>query len=102
MPVHNEQYLASQYFVYARKLIAHAVLHAGLGLVGLAKVIKEYLIEDDIDHCLKYLSVEDIPDLDIQNKIKQVMKSFCHYQKNQENFCMYPILFDFYVLTTIK
>ncbi len=41
LPVHK-QYLASKYFLYAGTLIAHAVLHAGFGLVGLAKVIKEY------------------------------------------------------------
>jgi hypothetical protein len=64
-----------KYFEYAGKLIAHTVIHAGFGLVGLSRVVVQYLIEDDIDKCLTYLSVEDIPDLDIRKKIKEVIFS---------------------------
>ena len=35
----------------------------------------QYLIEDDVEKCLTYLSVEDIPDLDIRKKIKEVIFS---------------------------
>ena len=77
LPVHNELYIASKYFEYAGKLIAHAVIHAGFGLVGLSRVVVEYLIEDDITKCLTHLSVEDIPDFDIRSKIQEVIYSNC-------------------------
>lgn len=77
VPVHNELYIASKYFEYAGKLIAHAVIHAGFGLVGLSRVVVEYLIEDDITKCLTHLSVEDIPDFDIRSKIQEVIYSNC-------------------------
>ncbi len=73
IPIHSQEYVASKYFVYAGRLIAHSVIHAGFGLVGLSKAITEYLIEDDMQTCLTFLSVEDIPDLDIQDKIREVM-----------------------------
>ena len=36
IPVHNEEFIASHYFEYVGKLIAHSVIHAGFGLVGLS------------------------------------------------------------------
>ena len=63
LPVHNELYLASKYFEYAGKLIAHAVIHAGFGLVGLSRVVVEYLIEDDIIKCLTHFFSERYPRL---------------------------------------
>ena len=72
IPVHSQEYVASKYFVYAGKLIAHSVIHAGFGLVGLSRAIVQFLIEDDMQKCLTFLSVEDIPDHDIQVKIKEV------------------------------
>lgn len=66
--------VASKYFIYAGKLITHSVIHAGFGLAGLSKAIVEYIInEDDMQSCLTFLSVEDIPDHDIQNIIREVM-----------------------------
>ena len=72
IPVHNKQYIASKYFKYAGKLIAHSVIHAGFGLVSVSRAIVEYLVQDDLEKCLTHLSVEDVPDLDIQNTIKEV------------------------------
>ena len=72
IPVHNEEFIASHYFEYVGKLIAHSVIHAGFGLVGLSRVIAMYLILEDIDSCLTHLSVEDIPDFELQNDVRQV------------------------------
>ena len=55
LPIHNELYLALKYFEYAGKLIADAVIVAGFGLVGLSRVVVEYLIEDDITKYLTHL-----------------------------------------------
>ena len=35
--IHSAKYVAFKYFDYAGKLIAHSVVHAGFGLVGLSK-----------------------------------------------------------------
>lgn len=67
-----EEYIASDYFKYAGKLIAHSVLHAGFGLTGLSRAITEYLVTDDAHSCLPYLMEEDIPDLDLRGTLKQV------------------------------
>ena len=67
IPVHNEEFIASHYFEYVGKLIAHSVIHAGL-----SRAIAMYLILEDIDSCLTHLSVEDIPDFGLQNCVRQV------------------------------
>lgn len=67
-----EEYIASDYFKYAWKLIAHSVLHAGFGLTGLSRAITEYLVTEDAHSCLPYLIEEDIPDLDLRGPLKQV------------------------------
>lgn len=72
VPVHSEEYIASDYFKYAGKLIAHSVLHAGFGLTGLSRAITEYLVTEDVNSCLPYLTEEDIPDLDVRETLKQV------------------------------
>ena len=74
IPVHNEQYLASQYYEYAGQLIAYCFVHAygGFGITGLSRVIAEYLKSAEVNWCLPYLSEEDIPDLDIREKLKEV------------------------------
>ena len=67
-----EECIASDYFKYARKLIAHSVLHAGCGLTGLSRAITEYLVTEDAHSCLPYLTEEHIPDLDLRGTLKQV------------------------------
>jgi len=47
-----EEYIASDYFKYAGKLIAYSVLHAGFGLRGLSRAITEYLVTEDVHSCL--------------------------------------------------
>ena len=63
IPVHNEEFIASHFFEYVGKLIAHSVIHTGFGLVGLSRAIAMYLILEDINNCVTHLSVENIPDL---------------------------------------
>ena len=53
------------------------IIDAGFGLVGLSRVVVGYLIEDDITKCLTHLSVKDVPDFDIQSKIKELIYSHC-------------------------
>lgn len=73
IPIHSEEYIASKYFEYAGKLIAHSVLHSGFGLVGLSRAIVQYLVTGDVDSCLTALCVEDISDLDVQESVKRVI-----------------------------
>ena len=86
IPIHSEEYVASKYFEYAGKLIAYSVVHAGFGLVGLSKAIVHYLVEDDLQQCLTFLSVEDIPDIERRNTVKEVIWMWFTY-KNLELLC---------------
>ena len=38
-----------------------------------------YLILEDIDSCVTYLSVEDVSDFELQNHVRQVQKNICKY-----------------------
>lgn len=92
VPVHSEEYTASNYFKYAGKLIAHSVLHAGFGLTGLSRAITEYLVTGDVNSCLPHLSEEDIPDLDIRESLKQVQyvqNLIIGFVKNQETCAIF-------------
>ena len=72
IPVHNEPHLASQYYKYAGQLIAYCFIHSGFGITVLSQAITEYLKTPEMNECLPYLSKDDIPDLDIREKQKQV------------------------------
>ena len=79
IPVHNEQYLASEYY------------NCMLGLVQLDchGPITEYLESSQVNECLPYLSKNDIPDLHVREKLKQVdLLLFClGYEDLTDNSC---------------
>lgn len=47
-------------------------MHAGFGITVLSWAITEYLQTPEMNEYLPYLSKDDIPDLDIREKLKQV------------------------------
>ena len=70
VPVNNEKYTASKYVEYTGKVIAHAVIHAGFELVGLSRMVVEYLFEDDFDKCSTHFVSGRYPRPDIREKIR--------------------------------
>lgn len=47
-------------------------MHAGFGITVLSWAITKYLQTPEMHEYLPYLSKDDIPDLDIREKLKQV------------------------------
>ena len=72
LPVHCAEYVASEYFVYVGKMIAHSILHSGKGLVGLSRAMLEFLVTNDIERSMLKLTVSDVPDLDIRASLEKV------------------------------
>ncbi|CAB4024491.1 E3 ubiquitin- ligase UPL2-like [Paramuricea clavata] len=74
--VHCADYIASEYFIYVGKMIAHSVLHSGKGFVGLSRAISEFIVTNDLERSMLKLIVNDIPDLDIRESLaKQLVKN---------------------------
>ena len=84
IPVHNEQYLASEYYKCEGQLIA-----CWFCVTGLSQSITEYLESSQVNECLPYLSKNDIPDLHVCEKLKQVdLLLFClGYEDLTDNSC---------------
>lgn len=74
LPVHCADYIASEYFIYVGKMIAHSVLHSGKGFVGLSRAISEFIVTNDLERSMLKLIVNDIPDLDIRESLAKVKK----------------------------
>ena len=72
LPVISEEFHQSDYFVYVRKLVGMCVLHGGAGVVGLSRALAVYMVTVDIEMASSYMSVEDVPDFNIQEKILQI------------------------------
>ena len=53
-------------------MICHSVLHDGYPLVGLSKAPVAYIVTGSVDEAVQYLTVQDVPDLDIRNILQKV------------------------------
>ena len=83
LPVHCTEYVASQYFVYVGKMIAHSILHCGKGLVGLSRALAQFIVTDDIERSMLNLTVNDVPDLEIRESLGQVYNNIFKSNKMQ-------------------
>ena len=59
-------------FYYADLLISHSVLHEGYPIVGLSQAAVAYIVTGSFDEAVQYLTVKDIPDLEIRNILQRV------------------------------
>lgn len=71
LPVISEEFHQSDYFVYVGKLIGLCVLHGGAGVVGLSRALAVYMVTAEIEMASSYMSIEDVPDYSIREKILQ-------------------------------
>ena len=78
IPVHSVDALSSGCFYIAGQMIAHSVLHGGVGIVGMSKAVSRYIASEgsDAEQASTFLSLADIPDLDTRNVLLQARKSF--------------------------
>ena len=59
-------------------MIAHSVLHGGVGIVGMSKAVSRYIASEgsDTEQASTFLSLADIPDLGTRNVLLQASKIF--------------------------
>lgn len=78
IPVHSVDALSSGCFYIAGQMIAHSVLHGGVGIVGMSKAVSRYIASEgnDAEQASPFLSLADIPDLNTRNVLLQARKIF--------------------------
>ena len=64
--------VAQKTYFHAGQMVATSVLQGRPGLKCLAPAVYAYLLAD-IDKCHRLVNVEDIPDLEFQDKVKKVL-----------------------------
>ena len=53
-----------------------SVLHGGLGIVGVSRAVTNFMITDDMEMASCHLTVEDVPDYNIQLAVTEVRVHF--------------------------
>lgn len=72
LPVHCAAYVASNYFSYVGKMIAHSVLHSGIGMVGLSRALCTLLIPSNMERAMLDITVSDVPDVELRATVEKV------------------------------
>lgn len=79
LPVHKEEYLQSGYFNYVGKAISLSVVQGGIGFVGMSRALAKYLVNGDITAALPELTMADVPDLNVQICLREVVCMLAAY-----------------------
>lgn len=72
LPVHCAAYVASNYFSYVGKMIAHSVLHSAIGMVGLSRALCTLLITSNMERAMLDITVSDVPDVELRATVEKV------------------------------
>ena len=75
LPVH----VASNYFSYVGKMIAHSVLRSGIGMVGLSRALCTFLITSDMERAMLDITVSDVPDVELRATVEKVCNFVCGF-----------------------
>ena len=73
VPVHCTSSLDSGLFHLFGEVLAHSILHEGMGFIGMAPAVAKYIATKSIDEAAALVSLEDIPDLEYRDYAKKVM-----------------------------
>ena len=68
VPLHNYDVLSSGLLVLVAKIILHAVLNC-TGMPGLSPAVVAYLLTGNCDSCVEHVTLADIPDAVLQDKL---------------------------------
>ena len=71
IPFYGVDAIASGCFEIAGKVVAHSILHDGPGFVGLARSLVEYLATGSVDEAKGIVSLDDLPDLELKQILKE-------------------------------
>ena len=72
LPNHNAEAQASQRFFYVGLICAHSFLHGGYPFVGMSPAAITYIVSGSMKAAVEKLTVEDIPDHAIRQKLEKV------------------------------
>lgn len=72
LPIHCEEHIQSNLFVYTGQIIAFAFLHGNIGFLGLSRAITHYLVTGNINCAIEYLCKNDLPDITVRMAVGEV------------------------------
>lgn len=72
MPIHCIESFDSMLFYYSGLMISHSFLHEGYPLIGMSQAVVAYIVTDSIDEAVPFLTIKDIPDLEVRDILQQV------------------------------
>ena len=73
VPLCSMDAISSGCFHMVGKLIAHGVLHCGMGFSGLAPALVKYITSGSVDEAQDLVTVSDVPDIELRVIIEKVM-----------------------------
>ena len=73
VPLCSMDEISSGCFHMVGKLIAHGVLHCGMGFSGLAPAFVKYITSGSVDEAQDLVTVSDVPDIELRVIIEKVM-----------------------------
>ena len=72
VPIHCSSSLDSGLFHLFGKILAHSILHGGMGFVGMAPSVAKYIATRSMDEAAMLVSIKDIPDLECREFARKV------------------------------
>ena len=76
LPCHNYDMLSGGLFLLLGKMILHSVINGCCGLSGLSSAAIGYICTGKRDAAVQCVTLEDVPDPDLQGKLKEVSFKF--------------------------
>ena len=76
VPIHCSSSLDSGLFHLFGKILAHSILHGGMGFIGMAPAVAKYIATKSMDEAATLVSIEDIPDLEYRDYAQKVSRVY--------------------------
>ena len=74
VPSHNYDFVSGGMLVLAGKMTLHSLLNKCNGVPGISRPVASYLISGRRDAVVEKISLQDIPDPDVQSSVQQVSR----------------------------
>ena len=72
VPIHCTSSLDSGLFHLFGKILAHSILHGGMGFTGMAPAVVKFISTGSMDEAAALVSINDIPDLEYKDYAEKV------------------------------
>ena len=70
LPLHSQQLVLHGYFRMVGEVMAHAIIHGQVWIIGLAKPVKEFLSTGCAKRASQLACLEDVADLNVREVLK--------------------------------